>query len=577
MTPLKSLLDLWSRLAYTFPETNPRTLTKAQAYATSHGIKFLTNMLPQLGKQLDQALSSGLLLPSSGFRTKKDSYLPIFMHEWFTLIFHDDGVLRESVNPDHIRIVRTLLFMFYKYELPFTEDQLTLAQEKFIQTDSVVKTEFDSIHMLIKSIFKELLPDDPMDIAARHSTGATTDGFNNIQKRNIVRFIPSLMRQYDLSYFFNTRALFGAKYEDIVKLGPIEPSMTVTFVPKDSRGPRTICMEVHERMSLQLGLMKSIYQHCEEFSSYRGRVNFTDQTVNQRLAHRASLDQSYATLDLKDASDLVSWELIKQVVPAKYVPVLTALRTPTVRFGRTGQSFSIKKFAPMGSALCFPIEAILFFAIAMTVNPDVYVYGDDIIVPTEFAIATMERLESYGLQVNKDKSLFQGYFRESCGLDAYKGAVITPIRYRKDDYASVVAFANNISSAFGDKYGEAVIQWYESIVPCIIPRTGSSSSNVGFIAYKGGFSNLCLFKRRYNRDLQRVEYRVLTTTVMLKESNTDDLGAYHDWLNTKDGYICPDAERKYCDRMITNSFMRDINSRISLIKEKLKWKWVTDQ
>lgn len=579
MTPLKSLLDLWSRLAYTFPETNPKTLAKAQAYAKSHGIQFLTNMLPQLGKLVDQALSSGLLHPSLGFRTKKGSNLPIFMHEWFTLFFHNDGVLKEDFDPALLRIFRTLLFMFYKYELPFSDDQLAEAREKFIQTDSIVKMEFESIHLLMKSTFKELLPDDPKDIVAKHSPGATTDGFNNIDKRIITRFIPSLHSVYGFEYFYNTRHLFEIDKSNIIKWGvTAEPSMTVTFVPKDSRGPRTICMEVHERMSLQLGLMKAIYQHIENFSNHAGRINFSDQSINQVLAHKASHDQTYATIDLKDASDLVSWNLILDLVPTEYRSVLTALRTPTVRFGRDGEPLEINKFAPMGSALCFPIEAILFYSIARTITPDVYVYGDDIIVPTSCAVAVMDALESYGLAINRDKSLLNGYFRESCGHDAYKGNCISPIRYRRDDYASVVAFANNIREAFGDKHGECVIRWYESIVPLIIPRTGLIEHPVGFISYNGGFNNLCLFKRRYNRLLHRYEYRVLTTTVTSKRQLNDDARAYHEWLNTKDGYICPASEIKYCEpfKVHKNSFMHDISSRFSLEKDRLKWKWVSD-
>lgn len=493
--------------------------------------------------------------------------------------FDDYGVLKDSIDPAQLRIFRTLLFMFYKYELPFTDDQLASAQEKFLQTDSIVKTEFSEIHLLIKSVFKELLPDDPMDIVARHSPGATTDGFNNIDKRIITRYIPSLMKVYGLHYFYNNRYLFDIDKPNIIKWGvQCEPSMTVTFVPKDSRGPRTICMEVHERMSIQLGLMKSIYQHIEKFSKYAGRVNFSDQSINQVLAQKASLDQSYATIDMKDASDLVSWSLVLDVVPQDYVAVLTALRTPTIRFGREGESIQIKKFAPMGSALCFPIEAILFFAIASTVTPDVYVYGDDIIVPTEFAEQVMARLESYGLLVNKDKSLYRGYFRESCGLDAYKGHVISPIRYRKDDYASVVAFANNIRTAFGDKHGEEIIRWYESIVHFIVPRTGLIDHPSSFISYNGGFSNLCMFKRRYNRDLQRYEYRVLTTTVLSKRVIGDDDRAYHDWLNTKDGYICPSSEIKYFEPFNKRSlsFQHDISPRFSLTREKLGWKWAID-
>ena len=60
------------------------------------------------------------------------------------------------------------------------------------------------------------------------------------------------------------------------------------------------------------------------------------------------------------------------------------------------------------------------------------VYGDDIIVPVEYVQAVITALEAFGLKVNRDKSFWNGKFRESCGGDFYAGRWITPVRLRKD-------------------------------------------------------------------------------------------------------------------------------------------------
>jgi hypothetical protein len=62
----------------------------------------------------------------------------------------------------------------------------------------------------------------------------------------------------------------------------------------------------------------------------------------------------------------------------------------------------------------------------------VRVYGDDIIIPVDCVDSVIQTLEAFGLKVNKDKSFWNGKFRESCGGDYYDGEWVTPIRVRRD-------------------------------------------------------------------------------------------------------------------------------------------------
>jgi hypothetical protein len=90
--------------------------------------------------------------------------------------------------------------------------------------------------------------------------------------------------------------------------------------------------------------------------------------------------------------------------------------------------------ATMGSAVCFPIETIVFYSISKAVlqlfgyTGDPYVYGDDIIVPTKYAGYVMDVLEAYGFVVNREKSFTNPRlaFRESCGVNGLLGVDVTP-------------------------------------------------------------------------------------------------------------------------------------------------------
>jgi hypothetical protein len=126
----------------------------------------------------------------------------------------------------------------------------------------------------------------------------------------------------------------------------------------------------------------------------------------------------------------------------------------------------------MGSALTFPVEALVFCTIIFTAISDelgipltrevvnsfrgqVRVYGDDIIVPVEYVDVVIRYLEAFGLKVNSDKSFWNGKFRESCGGDYYDGEWVTPIRFRRmfprtlrdaDEMVSLCAFRNRLYS-----------------------------------------------------------------------------------------------------------------------------------
>lgn len=113
----------------------------------------------------------------------------------------------------------------------------------------------------------------------------------------------------------------------------------------------------------------------------------------------------------------------------------------------SGIPIRLRKFAAMGSALCFPVESFIFYAVGMSAILDrrslqptsrnlyklkglLYVYGDDIIVHRDEVAVVADALEAFGLKVNASKSFRNGKFRESCGMDAFDGHDVTPTYVR---------------------------------------------------------------------------------------------------------------------------------------------------
>jgi hypothetical protein len=211
------------------------------------------------------------------------------------------------------------------------------------------------------------------------------------------------------------------------------PVSEVLFVPKDSRGPRTIVRESPHNIRVQMGFFDEFHKALEKDT--RGRVQFTEQGVFHELSKTASETRDFCTIDLKDASDRVHARLAAHVFQ----------NCPAFRFvyqnhrsnyaSYRGDVFGLTKLAGMGSGMTFPVMAGLIYAAILTycgdyVANDVWVYGDDIILPSDLYEEAIEALQLIGLQVNSDKSYYRSHFRESCGADWYAGQPVNPVRLR---------------------------------------------------------------------------------------------------------------------------------------------------
>ena len=200
-------------------------------------------------------------------------------------------------------------------------------------------------------------------------------------------------------------------------------------VPKNSETERVICVEPDLNMYLQKGLGKYLRDILRTVG-----CDLNDQSNNQD-ACAGDAWRRLATVDLSMASDTVSQGLVRYLFPPWLTDFVAQTRSEFAVLP-DGTLHRLCKVSSMGNGYTFELESMIFYAIALSVTPteghnDVWVYGDDIIVPRESVPELRSVLEFCGFTFNAEKSYSEGYFRESCGVHFYRGYDVTPFYVRR--------------------------------------------------------------------------------------------------------------------------------------------------
>jgi hypothetical protein len=204
----------------------------------------------------------------------------------------------------------------------------------------------------------------------------------------------------------------------------------LSFVPKNAKTYRSIVIEPMLNSMVQLGLDGYLKDRFERFG-----LNLRKQDRNRDLARKGSLTGDLATLDLSAASDNISKEAVALLLPLDWFFFLSRLRTSQVEY--RGEIITLQKFSSMGNGFTFPLESMIFFALAVSAAEimlsldEVSVFGDDIIVGTDTVQLLRETLSFCGFTVNEKKSFTSGRFRESCGGDYLRGTDIRPLYIKR--------------------------------------------------------------------------------------------------------------------------------------------------
>lgn len=238
----------------------------------------------------------------------------------------------------------------------------------------------------------------------------------------------------------------------------------VSFVPKTVKTLRSIAVEPLMNIYLQLGVGHH-FRRCLK----RVGCDLDDQTRNQTLARIGSIQTSdqyrrLCTIDLSSASDTVSYELVRELLPEDWFDLCCSLRS---RKGiLEGKTIPWEKFSSMGNGFTFELESLIFLALAHSVadelrqeKDDLSVYGDDLIVPMSMALRFCEVLRYCGFSLNVEKTYIHGPFRESCGADWFDGENTRPFFLKREiktrhDYLHVLnsVYKQNKHIEFNDRW-----------------------------------------------------------------------------------------------------------------------------
>jgi len=525
----------------------------------TEGIGFLTKTLPRLGKHFDQVLAGMIELDVQplGFETQVESKLPSFLGSMFSAVLAKDGSILTDPDAKCVKLIRQVLYSFYKYELPYDESQEQQVIEAFKQAEkdlSDMSPRFAFWHTSWHSINKRRFLDkirggdeslpidnldrqyciirdarrllaelfqrfDPTDITPSHGPGVVATKQRLWSKFDWTNVSDRITTLYPFdAYFCASPGHVCDVFKSFDALTATDLPARVILVPKDSRGPRLISCEPVDFQWVQQGLRRAIYRLVESHPLSKWNVFFTDQLPNQLGALLGSSNGKYSTLDLQEASDRVHIDLVRLIFPARIIPYLEACRSDSTVLP-SGEKLKLNKYAPMGSALCFPVMALTIWALLAAASPDVdtregtVVYGDDVIVPTAFAGSAMAVLEEFGLKINRSKSCLRGLFRESCGVDAFNGVNVTPVRFRTvwmtsprpDVYTSWIAYANLLwrkQYYFGYDYIVSRLRSVYGPIP-------GTDMHLACPSLEGiSADSPSSFKRRLNKSLQKLEYKV---------------------------------------------------------------------
>lgn len=200
----------------------------------------------------------------------------------------------------------------------------------------------------------------------------------------------------------------------------------VEFVPKNAKTHRSIVKEPSLNTMIQLALGDYMAKRLHAFG-----IDIRNQEINKSLAKEGSLTGELGTLDLSSASDTISTEIVYELLPPEWAFMLATARSEKVLLD--GSVVDLEKFSSMGNGYTFPLETLIFWALASSATEDGFasVYGDDIIVGTHSVERVMRLLEVCGFSINRKKSYWKGSFRESCGGDFLSGIDIRPYYHKK--------------------------------------------------------------------------------------------------------------------------------------------------
>jgi len=531
---LKSLTMLWQQVAYDYATrccTSATKDIKTVLGRTKHeGLSFLTITLPSFGKDFQKSLDQGIVGYGTftAFKTRgRSSRLPAFLQGFSSLVFDpESSVLLDDPDVDAILAIRQLTLMFSKILLPCSESRVAGAMSTFIECEQDVRRDSSNLKdidlsdfrrvssLLFANVFSEMDREIYNEkLIPKHGPGATADKLRGNAKFNSRSWTSRLNRYFPFEDYLFPSCSYYDHFGEVNILEPgSEVPVKVTPVPKTLKSPRIIAVEPTAMQYAQQAVLALFLECFGRDRLLPHLLGFDDQVPNQELARLGSLSTgNLATLDLSDASDRVSNQLVREML-ARWPHLHGAVDACRSRKADVPGHGVVRlaKFASMGSALCFPFEAMVFLTIVLIgwerasnthvsrsslfeMIGSMRIYGDDIIIPADIVHSVVETLELFGARVGSGKSFWTGRFRESCGKEYYDGHDVSIVKVRRvfpstrkhvPEVISLVSLRNQLYKAGCWR----AVKWLDSEISRIIvhyPYVSDSSPCLGRFSFLG--------------------------------------------------------------------------------------------
>lgn len=617
---VKSLMMLWlvllDELGQRSNISTSRDGKTAAARFEHEGISFLTITLPAFCKDFERSLEEGKVADDLFAGFKRSGGLPRFLGGFLQLVFdRGSGCLVQTPDMDSILAIRQLTASFGKILLPCSDARKEGAIFKYLDCEREVRSadastsehDRNDLARISALLFRDVYTRVDSDvyqgnIMGRHGPGSTADKLTGNRKYDLTEWPVRLETEFPYGEFAVPSPRYNYLYQRVSLLEPgTERPVKVVLVPKTLKTPRVIAIEPTAIQFMQQGLMEKLVGYLERDRFLNGMIGFLDQSPNQALARRGSINKSLATLDLSEASDRVSNQHVTVMLQRfpSFLRAVDATRSRTADVPGHGV-IPLAKFASMGSALCFPFEAMVFLSLIFLgierelirkhkvrhqitrrdvslLSSQVRVYGDDMIVPVDYVQSVIQTLEDFGFRVNTGKSFWNGKFRESCGREYYDGEDVSIVRVRRNlptsltdvqEIISTVSLRNQLyfaglwkTAGYLDRILEPLLVHYPVVAPDVrsISFTGKvqdGSPLLGRQSFLAGSQPV----KRIDRNLHVPLVRGYQVVAKSPRSQISGEGALLKWFLKRGEQ--PFADRDHLERQ----------GRPAAVRIKLRWK-----
>jgi hypothetical protein len=582
-----------------------RDYKRISSAVDQHGLQFTLITMPDYRKHFDKCLDNGRLTSShlihfGSYRSKRP--VPRLFKGLILRVFDDNGELRSCPDVRAIFWLRQLLGAARKLKLDCSDQSVWEQTDEFFKTDAAVVSPtsnwddptdrsidlrdlalsdilHDNSRCEQAELFDEFASSPSMELRgtldtiqcvadilvssigsftatewdSRHGPGAVAEKLRQ-GKYSFANWPAKLDLVFPYADWGVSSHSALVDQTPVVSLAQFEheTSARLISVPKTLKAPRLIAAEPVAHQWCQQVIRDYLMTRSSQ-TLIGSFVAFRRQDLSQEMVRRASIDGSLATADLSAASDRLSCYVVERMfrsVPSA-VDAFKAVRTRwmTQELDKfRPKHLLLRKFSTMGSALTFPVQSIVFAAIALgctlysqgrsasiynlrKLRGQVRVFGDDIIVPTPCLELLGNTLHCLGLKVNAAKTFGTGKFRESCGEDAYGGHTVTTINVNEFPRKSAPGAVMSSVDVHNNLYNKGLVNTAAYIrktverlgykFPDVKPSSGALgwSNDIGF--------DYSRFKKRWNRALHRYEARIHTAKAVVDRVSP---GGYPDLL-----------------------------------------------